>query len=209
MDIQVRFPSAGRIDVYSDSLFGDLAGSRARQFVERVMRAHEVTGVTVRGRDLRGRNARAEITFNHSKHHSDHVLQQVIAHLAAPDPIAAPVHASETHRHEQQSSAPKQSKNGKAKSAAGADSIDTASTATLLAEPPEVKPIPTTSRRESVIPPKSNGTPASPDWLDRLWPHEFPHFGQLELAKPEGEKTERHHILTFNKNGELVTARMC
>jgi Cu2+-exporting ATPase len=208
MDIQVRFPSAGRIDVYSDTLFGDLSGSRARQFVERVMRAHEVTGVTVRGRDLRGRNARAEITFNHSKHHADHVLQQVIAHLAAPEPVAEPAHVAETHRHESHGSAqnPKQSKNGKAKSAAGAETLDMASTATLLAEPPEVKPIPTTSRRDSMMPPKSNGTAANPDWLDRLWPHEFPHFGQLELAKPEGEKTERHHILTFNKNGELVTA---
>ncbi len=210
MDIQVRYPSSGRIDVYSDALFGDLSGTLARQFVERVMRAQEVTGLIVRGRDLRGRNARAEISYNTKIHTAEQVLQQVIAQLACPEHAQEPVTASHTNGHEAQperASVPKQSKNGKAKSVGGSESLHASASATALEEPPAIKPIPTSIKRDHLPPQKFQGSiPAQPDWLDRLWPHEFPHFNKLELAKPDEKKAERHHILSFNKQGELVTA---
>jgi len=201
MDIQVRFPSAGRIDVYSDSLFGDLSGARARQFVERVMRAAEVTCVVIRGRDLRGKNARAEISFDHSKHHVDKVLSQIIAHLATPEPTAEA--AAETHEPAQAEVAAKHARNGNGKAKAAGGSDKSSSSSTLLADAPAPRPAPSAFRRGTALPPAAA---QPPEWLDRLWPHEFPHFGQPQSPAPEGEKAERHHILSFNKNGELVTA---
>lgn len=96
MDISVKFPSTGRIDVYSDFLFGDLGDNRAREFVERAMRAETVTGVTVRGRDLRGKNARAEITFDAKKFSRDQVVAQIIQQLTTPQAAAS---ASTAHEH--------------------------------------------------------------------------------------------------------------
>ncbi|MFM7318702.1 MAG: hypothetical protein ACKO5E_17295, partial [bacterium] len=96
MDISVRFPSAGKIEVYSDFLFGDLGNSRAREFVERAMRADTVLGVTVRGRDLRGKNARAEITFDARKFSRDQVAAQIIQQLTTPQHQAAPAQTQQT-----------------------------------------------------------------------------------------------------------------
>lgn len=209
MDISVRFPSTGRIDVYSDFLFGDLGNSRAREFVERAMRADMVTGVTVRGRDLRGKNARAEITFDPKKFSRDQVAAQIIQQLTTPQHQAAPAQAQHTsaghhengHAH---SAAHSHHVNGKAKSAGGKEK---SGTATALAEPPVKKP-PSAFKPGSANlfeQPKKE----SPEWLERLWPHEYPHFGKPQEASAEGVSADpfhRHHILSFNKNGELVTA---
>lgn len=207
MDIQVRFPSTGRIDVYSDSLFGDLSGLRARQFVERVMRADEVSGVVIRGRDLRGRNARAEISFDASKHQVDKVLSQIIAHLRTPESASA----AETLAHQPHHAnggVSKPARAGKAKSAGGSEaSFAATATTTTLVEPPAPMASPSAFRRGTELPPKTPVAAKPPEWLDRLWPHEFPHFGQPQEPRPEGQgQVERHHILSFNKNGELVTA---
>lgn len=207
MDISVRFPSAGRIDIYSDSLFGDLGNARARQFVERAMRADTVSGVTVRGRDLRGKNARAEITFDHSKFHRDQVVDQIIRHMAAAVPAAEQNHVHESNGTATLQSAGKSATNGKAKVAGGREKSARSNSATALAEPPVIAPPPAfkSSSEHLFNPPPKD----SPEWLDRLWPHEFPHLGagQLEANPETGEQAaHRHHILTFNKNGELVTA---
>ncbi len=211
MDISVRFPSAGRIDVYSDFLFGDLGNSRAREFVERAMRADMVTGVTVRGRDLRGKNARAEITFDPKKFSRDQVAAQIIQQLTTSQQQSAPspsVSTSSNGHHDSghaHVATHLHHVNGKAKVAGS--SKEKGGTATALAEPPVKKPPSAFKANGSGLfePPKKE----SPEWLERLWPHEYPHFGKSLDNSPEAIGTEpvnRHHILSFNKNGELVTA---
>ena len=49
MDISVSFPAEGRIRLQSRFLFGDPTAPHCRQFVERILDADEVSGITIRG----------------------------------------------------------------------------------------------------------------------------------------------------------------
>lgn len=206
MDISVKFPSTGRIDVYSDFLFGDLGDNRAREFVERAMRAETVTGVTIRGRDLRGKNARAEITFDSKKFSRDQVVSQIIQQLTTPTATTPVSNAAEHHDAGHTEVGHPHRVNGRSTKAASAGGREKSGTSTAVAEPPVKKP-PSALRSSSTNifeQPKKE----SPEWLERLWPHEYPHFGKApeHPADPSAAPVNRHHILSFNKNGELVTA---
>ena len=63
MDISVSFPAEGRIRLQSRFLFGDPTADHCRQFVERLLDADEVSGITIRGNGYLFGSNMAEIRY--------------------------------------------------------------------------------------------------------------------------------------------------
>lgn len=215
MDISIRFPSVGRIDIRSEYLFGDLSEPKARTFVERAMRVMTVERVTIRGKSRDG-VSRAEIYFDSRKSRADQVMAAVIQEISKPD--------------EADSEFPEQSyrqTSGAArshKSAIGEGEDSSTSTALLTGDDHKIASESAAgdqndavhdSRANEVQDPafvrdrhrETHPKMRRPEWLDRLWPHDL--NSQADPGEvPAGELKPRSnpHILSFNKNGELVTA---
>ena len=123
MDISIRFPADGRIDIRSEYLFGDLSEPMARAFVERAMRVATVERVTIRGKASDGGVSRAEIYFDARKSHCDQVIASVIQEISRPHELEPEVRPESLRM-----------AGGSVRSTLsnGSSPIDTHSTATLL-----------------------------------------------------------------------------
>jgi Cu2+-exporting ATPase len=209
MDVSIRFPVDGRIDVRSEYLFGDLSQPKARAFVERAMRVPAIERVTIRGKAYDGCGiSKAEIHFDAGVASRDNVVKSLIAELSKPDEMPEEMAVRNS---------------GKATNlvrSVGGDSYEQPSTSTIVASEhesdsesyvdapdfaPETKAA--ESRFSSVRFDSTERKTARPEWLDRLWPHEFASNEPKGPDSPqEGKPRANQHILSFNKNGELVTA---
>lgn len=86
MDISVSFPSEGRIRLQSRFLFSDPTALHCRQFVERVLDADEVSGITIRGNGyLRGSNV-AEIRYCPRSYSRQEAIAAIYKRLAGDRP---------------------------------------------------------------------------------------------------------------------------
>jgi Cu2+-exporting ATPase len=204
MDLTIRFPSVGRIDVHSDFLFGDLSGQRARTFVERVMRVAAVTSVKIRGADRKVATARAEIAFDAKRNVRERVIESLLEELSKKDEPAFGESLSE-----QRAEVPKM-----AASAVAEREPTLVGASTGPSGRPNSDGMGSPGERDSDhtrTAPRVHEDAFSrsdpPAWLECLWPHDFAHE---TLTKTDGAElrspSSRHHILSFNKNGELVTA---
>src|SRR5689334_10617828 len=72
-DLTVTFPARGVIRLQSRSLFGDAEKPTCRRFVERVLQAGEITGVTIQGGSL----PRAELRFCPRTLRLDQVVERI------------------------------------------------------------------------------------------------------------------------------------
>ncbi len=86
MDISVSFPSEGRIRLQSRFLFSDPTAPHCRQFVERILDADEVSGVTIRGNGyLFGANV-AEIRYCPRSYSRQEAIAAIYERLAGDRP---------------------------------------------------------------------------------------------------------------------------
>gem|GEM_PF-467770 len=213
MDISIQFPVDGRIDIRSEYLFGNLSEPRARTFVERAMRVPHVDRVTIRGKTYAGDISRAEIYFDARKYRRDQVIAAVIREIANIGTLAASDRVA--HSHSNPKSFAKQS-GVDVVSFSTATSVSTQATDSL--EPPGFdsdQPQSGTERLSEETRERTQGHDRSAarrfsehphEWLDRLWPHRNDGHEVSENALSGAEPRTNRHVLSFNKNGELVTA---
>ena len=76
-EFSVSFPRRGVIRLMSRSFFGDAEAPACRRFLDRVFRATEITGVTIRG----GRAPYADLRFDAGASRLDRVVEKVAAML--------------------------------------------------------------------------------------------------------------------------------
>ena len=80
MDLAIRFPARGRIQLQSRFLFSEPHQPNCRQFLERVFQVSEITQVTIRSQITSQEVPCAELGFCPRSHTLAHVVDQVARH---------------------------------------------------------------------------------------------------------------------------------
>ncbi len=89
MDISVSFPAEGRIRLQSRFLFSDPTSDHCRQFVERILEADEVSGVTIRGNNVLFGPNMAEIRYCPRSYSRQEAIAAIYKRLAGSAPVPA------------------------------------------------------------------------------------------------------------------------